>query len=153
VSLRVFIIGLLAASVFAGCTRAPRELVLSGPTQGTTYSIKVAGTPQEIDADAVRRTIDDVLANVDGEMSTYRADSAISRFNAAQSTDWIDVPVGLARVVDAALKVSERTDGAFDITVAPLVGAWGFSASGEPAKLPSDAQIEALRQRIGYRRL
>jgi thiamine biosynthesis lipoprotein len=152
-SRRLFITTWAIAALCAGCARAPSELVLSGPTQGTTYTIKIAGTPQEVDEDAVRRTIDEVLANIDREMSTYRADSAIAQFNAAQSTDWIDVPVGLARVVDAALKVSERTNGAFDITVAPLVAAWGFSTSGEPDTLPSDAQLAALRARIGHRRL
>lgn len=150
---RAFWVVSTLAILVTGCARAPRELVLSGPTQGTTYNVKVAGTPREVDADAVRRTIEDVLAGIDRELSTYRADSAISQFNAAQSTQWIDVPVGLARVVDAALKVSERTGGAFDVTVAPLVGAWGFSASGEPEKLPTDAEIAALREGIGYRRL
>lgn len=149
----VFVTALTLAVLCSGCAREPRELVLSGPTQGTTYNVKVAGTPQEVDADAVRRAIEDVLAEIDSEMSTYRADSAISRFNAAQSTEWIDVPVGLARVVDAALKVSERSGGAFDITVAPLITAWGFGASGEPEKLPGNADIAALRERIGYRHL
>jgi thiamine biosynthesis lipoprotein len=120
---------------------------------GTTYNVKVVGTPGDVDAEAVRRTIDAVLASVDVEMSTYRSDSHISRFNAARSTEWIDVPMGLARVAAAAQAVSERSDGTFDITVAPLIEAWGFSASGEPEKLPTDAQLVELRDRIGYRLL
>ena len=152
-SWRTVVTAVALALLCAGCAREPRELVLSGPTQGTTYHIKVAGTPTEVDADAVRRAIDAVLANIDSEMSTYRNDSAVSRFNAEQSTEWVEVPVGLARIVDVALKVSERSGGAFDITVAPLVGAWGFGATGEPETLPSAAEIAGLRERIGYHRL
>jgi thiamine biosynthesis lipoprotein len=143
----------IAALLLAACSREPRELVLSGPTMGTTYHVRVVGTPSDIDAEAVRRTIDEVLASIDSEMSTYRDDSAISRFNAARSTDWIDVPISLARVVDAARKVSELSQGAFDITVSPLVQAWGFGTNGEPVVLPGDEQIAQLRDRIGYRLL
>jgi FAD:protein FMN transferase len=143
----------LTALCLVACSREPQELVLSGPTMGTTYNIKVVGTPANVDAGAVRRAIDEVLASIDVEMSTYRDDSAVSRFNAVRSTQWIDVPAGLARVVAVAQRVSERSGGAFDITVAPLVQAWGFSASGEPEKLPTDLQIARLRDRIGYRLL
>jgi FAD:protein FMN transferase len=144
---------LFLSFVLIGCARAPRQLILSGPTMGTTYNIKVVGTPSRVDADAVRRTIDEVLATIDVEMSTYRTDSHISRFNASRSTDWIEVPAGLAHTVAAANSVSERSGGAFDITVAPLIQAWGFGPSGEPAELPTDAQLAALRDRVGYRRL
>jgi FAD:protein FMN transferase len=147
----VFLLVLFLA--VAACSSEPRELVLSGPTMGTMYSVKVVGTPDHVDAEAVRRTIDAVLEEIDVEMSTYRGDSAISRFNATRSTEWVDVPVGLSRVVAEAQRVSKRSAGAFDITVAPLVQAWGFSASGEPQALPSDAQIAELRERIGYRLL
>jgi thiamine biosynthesis lipoprotein len=139
--------------MLSGCSREPRELVLSGPTMGTTYNIKVVGTPARVDADAIRRTIDEVLASIDVEMSTYRADSHISQFNASRSTDWIEVPVGLAYVTAAANRVSERSAGAFDITVAPLIQAWGFGPSGEPDVLPTDSQLAALRDRVGYRLL
>lgn len=135
------------------CAPAPRELILSGPTMGTTYTVKVVGTPASLDAAAIRRELESVLAAIDVQMSTYRADSAISQFNAAASTDWIEVPVDLARVAAAAREISERSGGAFDITIAPLIDAWGFGPSGEPAALPDEAAIAALRDRMGYRLL
>jgi FAD:protein FMN transferase len=144
---------LILSLVLLGCAREPSELILSGPTMGTTYNIRVVGTPSQVDAEAVRRTIDEVLALIDLEMSTYRTDSHISRFNASRSTDWIEVPAGLAHIVAAAKNVSERSAGAFDITVAPLIQAWGFGPDGEPAELPTDAQLAALRDRVGYRLL
>jgi thiamine biosynthesis lipoprotein len=141
---------LVCFALMSACARAPQELVLSGPTMGTTYIVKIVGTPSTVDAAAVRAALDSVLESVDREMSTYRPDSAISRFNASRSTEWFDVPLGLARVVAAAREVSVRSGGAFDITIAPLVEAWGFGPSGEPGVLPAEQALSVLRERTGY---
>jgi FAD:protein FMN transferase len=148
---RVFVFTLMIA--VAACSRAPEELAISGPTMGTTYSIKVAEPPESIDAAAVRAAADEILDRVDRSMSGYRADSEISRFNSAASTEWFDVSSDLAVVVDAALQVSQQSGGAFDITVAPLVAAWGFGASGEPIDLPDDARLSEFRAHVGYEKL
>lgn len=144
---------LALASVVSACARAPEELAISGPTMGTTYSIKVAEPPKGIDAAAVRSATNEVLERIDRSMSGYRVDSEISRFNGADSTDWFDVSADLATVVDAALQVSQQSGGAFDITVGPLVAAWGFGASGEPIDLPDDARLSALRTQVGYEKI
>lgn len=143
----------LAHVLLISCSRAPQELVLSGPTMGTTYTVKVVGTPATLDAESVRRELDSVLASVDLEMSTYRDDSVISRFNASESTEWFDVTAGLARVVAVSREVSEASGGAFDITIGPLVDAWGFGPDGEPTTLPTEAGLAALRERVGFRLL
>lgn len=116
---------------------------------GTLYSVKVVAPPRGMDAASLRATIEDVLARVDVSMSGYRDDSEVSRFNAAASTDWVDVSADLEHVVRTAIDVSARSDGAFDITVAPLVAAWGFAASGEPAQLPDEQTIAGLKERVG----
>lgn len=117
---------------------------------GTTYSVKVAAAPAGVDSHALRVATDQVLKRIDRSMSGYRADSEISRFNAAVATDWFDVSADLATVVDYALNVSRESGGAFDITVAPLVTAWGFGAKGEPVDLPTEAELTELKARIGY---
>jgi thiamine biosynthesis lipoprotein len=141
------------AIIVAACSRAPKELAVSGPTMGTTYSVKVADPPQGIDAAAVRGAAEEILDRIDRTMSGYRVDSEISRFNSAASTEWIDVSADLATVVDAARQVSQQSGGAFDITVGPLVAAWGFGASGEPIDLPDDARLSELRAHVGYEKL
>ncbi|HEY0682527.1 MAG TPA: FAD:protein FMN transferase [Steroidobacter sp.] len=141
------------ALVAAGCARAPRELAISGPTMGTTYSIKVASAPDNVDAHALRAAVDEVLARIDRSMSGYRADSEISRFNASSSRDWYEVSADLATVVDFALEVSRESGGTFDITVAPLVAAWGFGASEEPIDLPDDSRLAELKEQVGYEKL
>jgi thiamine biosynthesis lipoprotein len=150
-------VGKVLASVLvlliAGCNRAPPELAISGPTMGTTYSLKVAAAPDGIDSHALRVATDEVLVRIDRSMSGYRDDSEISRFNASASTDWFEVSTDLATVVDCALRVSRESDGAFDITVGPLVAAWGFGAAGEAIDLPDDARLAELQARVGYQKL
>lgn len=141
------------ALIVTACGRAPGELAISGPTMGTTYSIKVADPPEGVDAAGVRAVTDEVLERIDRSMSGYRVDSEISRFNAAISTEWFDVSPDLATVVDAALQIGRQSDGAFDITVGPLVAAWGFGAQGEPIDLPDDARLSELRAHVGYAKL
>ena len=86
-------------------------------------------------------------------MSGYRADSEVTRFNASTSTQWHDVSAELAAVVQAALDISEKSGGAFDITVAPLVAAWGFGPGGRPQELPSAEQIARIGASVGFRKL
>lgn len=136
-----------------GCERAPPELAISGPTMGTTYSIKVASAPDSVDAHALRIAADEVLARIDLSMSGYREDSEISRFNASPSTDWFEVSSDLATVVDYALEVSRESGGTFDITVGPLVAAWGFGAAGEPIDLPDEARLAELKAHVGHEKL
>lgn len=146
----------LALMSLSACSPGPtasKEISLSGPTMGTTYSVKVAAPPAGIDSHAVRVAIDEVLDLIDREMSGYRDDSTVSRFNASTSTGWFEVSEDLAKVVSEALQVSELSQGALDITVAPLVNLWGMGPAGEQAQLPTDAQIQQAQARVGYRKL
>lgn len=152
-SLTAKILAPCCALLAAACERAPPELVLSGPTMGTTYTVKVVAPPASVDSARLRAIVDDVLAQIDRSMSGYRSDSEVARFNASASTDWYDVSAELAAVAKAALDVSEASAGAFDITVAPLVAAWGFGPGGQPQVLPNAEQIERIAATIGYRKL
>ena len=139
--------------LLAACARSPQELELSGPTMGTTYTVKIAAPPASLDSARLRATIDDVLTQIDQSMSGYRSDSEVARFNASAATQWHEVSRDLATVVQAALDISEQSSGAFDITVAPLVAAWGFGPSGEPGVLPNAEQLAQIAARVGYRKL
>jgi thiamine biosynthesis lipoprotein len=120
---------------------------------GTTYAVKVATAPESVDSAQLRATIDETLAQIDRSMSGYRADSEVARFNASTSTQWQDVSAELAAVVQTALEISEKSGGAFDITLAPLVDAWGFGPGGRPQSLPSAEQLARVSASIGFRKL
>jgi thiamine biosynthesis lipoprotein len=119
---------------------------------GTTYTIKVVDAPAGVTIHALQQSIDTVLQRIDRSMSQYRSDSEISRFNAARSTDWFAVDEDLLAVVKIAQRVSSQSQGAFDITVAPLVNAWGFGATHTDS-IPDANTLAALAAEVGYRKL
>lgn len=138
----------------ASCQRAPREIVLGGPTMGTTWSLRVVPDPgSPSDPEALRALVQSALEEVDAAMSTYRADSAVSRFNASESTDWTDVPPMLAALVAEALAIGTATGGAFDVTISPVVALWGFGNAAPRAQPPADREIAAAQALTGQRHL
>ena len=142
----------LAVLAADGHSRAADTLtVISGPTMGTTYSVKI--DDPEVDRDALGLAINTVLERINDSMSTWRPDSELSRFNQSKSTDWFPVTVELTRVVVAAEAISNASDGAFDVTVGPLVNLWGFGPGGRTVAPPSEQQIARTMPLIGYRML
>ena len=124
---------------------------LTGECMGTTWSVVVGRWVQEVPNLAV--LIQHELDDVDRAMSTWKEDSEISRFNASRSTDWFPVSVETANVVTASLRVSAATDGAFDITVSPLIDLWNFDRNEGRGSIPTADQIEQAKQRTGYQKL
>lgn len=128
--------------------------VFAGPTMGTSYTVKIVvdRNLDRAERDQTRFLIEMELENVDAKMSTYRTDSELSRFNASLSTDPFPLSPDTIAVFALAQAVSEETNGAFDVTVGPLVNAWGFGPDPRGA-LPTDEQIAALLERVGYQKL
>jgi thiamine biosynthesis lipoprotein len=120
---------------------------------GTTYTVRVAAPPASVDATIVRVAIDEVLAKIDRSMSGYRSDSEIARFNASASTQWYDVSADVAALVQESRDIGDASGGVFDITVAPLVAAWGFGPAGAPTQLPGADQLAQIEALVGYRKL
>ncbi len=145
---------LLCAAACLPAGDGPAVHVFEGPTMGTTFAVRVvADDLDDARVAALRTTIEQTLAGVDERMSTYRPESEVSRFNRAHTTDPFRVSADTLAVLRHALEISELTDGAFDVTVAPLVDAWGFGPAGEPSALPTERDIERLRRRVGFRQL
>src|SRR5690554_6717334 len=137
-----------------GCHAGPSEIVVSGPTMGTTYTVRIVSPHRSLTSYELRRLVEDELRAVDESMSGYREDSEISRFNATASTDWFDVSRELVRVLEVALEVGAESRGAFDVTVAPLVQLWGFGPDGNKAEAtPTEREIADVRHSIGIEKL
>ena len=123
---------------------------LAGKTMGTTYSVKLVDVPKAIDEPTLAREIDSLLETIDRQMSTYRPDSELSRFNAAAAGTWMPISSDTRSVIDEALRVGRLTDGAFDPTVGPIVDLWGFGPGGQDQRVPSSEEIAAAQQAVGF---
>lgn len=123
---------------------------LTGSVMGTHYLIKIVDLPEQLTLVSLDEDVNRLLRDIDAKMSTYREDSELSRFNAAKSTEWISVSDEIVDVVEHALQVSTLSDGAFDITVGPLVNLWGFGPDQRPDRVPSEKQLATAKARIGY---
>lgn len=116
---------------------------------GTRYHITVVNPPAAIDRAELLATVDEELEAVNREMSTYIPDSELMRFNRGPVGEAVPVSQHLAEVVELSLDISQRSKGAFDITVGPLVNLWGFGPKPEPESTPSDTEIAALLETVG----
>lgn len=134
---------------------APETYVFEGPTMGTSYAVKlVPGIALDSAAQkALQQLIEIELERVDAKMSTYREDSELSHFNAYEGADPFAVSVETWTVMQAALEIGRLTAGAFDITIGPLVNAWGFGPGTEVRPRLPDHQIAELLARTGLDKL
>lgn len=117
-----------------------------GMVFGTFYSITY-----QYDTD-LQDEIEAEMKKVDNALSMFNEHSIISRINQEQTTYIDDTEEGrmFKEVYNLAMKISKETDGAFDITVAPLVNAWGFGFKENA--FPGKQTIDSLMQIVGYQK-
>ncbi len=139
---------LLTIALFAlnGCEKTPQIQKTSGYAQGTTYHISWWST-NSVSTKSIEKQFADTLASIDKELSTYRDDSYISRFNTSPSTDWQHASKDFIHLVQTAQLVNEQTHGCYDPTIGPLFSLWGFKKN--VLEVPSQAQITAVQKEIG----
>ncbi|MCP4753482.1 MAG: FAD:protein FMN transferase [Proteobacteria bacterium] len=139
-----------------GCQKKskPDELVVfTGSTMGTAYSIKIAHFPDQSRSNQLQPGIDQLLTGINNSMSTFLPESDISKFNRYRMSDWFGVSSDLTDVVEEALRISDLSDGAFDITVGALVNLWGFGTDSRQGKIPGDGEIRKLQRTINYHKI
>ncbi len=148
-------VAVVAIAVAAGCERPPAVYHITGPTMGTTFSVKVLPKANEEEgaSEHIARVVKQQLDLVNALMSTYQDDSELSRFNQWASTEPFELSEETFHVLQLAHTISEATNGAFDVTVGPLVNAWGFGPAGYAVEPPSPEALEALHQRVGFTKI
>lgn len=116
-------------------------IYFDGFTQGTTYHI----TYESPDSINYKEDIEYLLAEFDSSLSTYNTASVISKINRNESnrTDYY-----LHTVLQKSKEVYETTDGAFDITVAPLVNAWGFGFKNREEMTAE--KVDSILEFVGF---
>ena len=133
-----------------GAHAASREVEFAGKTMGTTYHITVVADGNR-STDGLQKQIDEELEQVNQEMSVYRSDSEISRFNSFNRAGvGFAISENFMEVLNVSKSVYEITDGAWDGTVNPLLEVWGFRSKESPSKIPEKEKIEEILSRIGF---
>lgn len=114
---------------------------------GSTYSVIVYGRDRARMRVAVEQALEEVR-NLDQLLSNYRPESEWSQINRYASDRPVKVSAELFQLLQACLEYSRQSEGAFDITVGPLMKVWGFyKGSGH---LPHRAEVRGALDHIGY---
>ena len=108
------------------------RLHLHGPIMGTRWSVTLDADLSGPQQAALRHDLAAAVAQVDAQMSPFRADSDLLRCNRAPVGQWLELPTEFLHVLDCALEVARLSNGAFDPGVGDLVHAWGFGSATAP---------------------
>lgn len=133
----------LTVILFVSCKQAPTNTKLSGSVFGTSYSVIY-------DSDVnYQKEIDSLFAVINKSMSTYIADSDISRLNRNET---VSVDNHFLNVFNTSNTIYKATNGAFDPTIGAVVNAWDFGPKGKIVALDS-LKIDSLMQGVGFNKV
>lgn len=146
----IFIIP-VAASLFS-CVNAPENGVPAAERRftamNTVMTIEIISAEAGVDTGALIGDCIDIVTDIEKRMSRTLSGSEIYAFNHSENGALLsDDTIALVR---KAVEISELSDGAFDITIAPLVDLWDIKSAQKP---PSEEEIEALLPLVGYEHL
>lgn len=122
------------------------SLALARNAMATRFEIVAWGERESHLRAAAEEALNEVQ-RIEAQLSLYRSDSEVAHLNARAARDWVRVTPELFDLLQHASRLSSQTDGAFDLTIAPLVRCWGFM--GGTGRRPTDEAIAEARQQIG----
>lgn len=162
--LRLFVLT-LGLSVLVGCGSDTQNIeptkgadaadisasyrLLEGSTMGTYYRVQYRQTEQ---CAVAKNEVDTLLVTFNQSLSTYIPSSEISAFNQARAESWVSLSPRLSGVLQAALQIWRESNGAFDVTIGPLVNLWGFGPA-EVVELPTAASLRQAARWVGMQQL
>jgi len=144
------LVSTLVLALSACESNSERVEELSGPTMGSTFTIKYVYNATTPAADAVGVEVQSILDQVDRQMSTYRLDSDIARFNQSPVNTCMKMPQPVLDLTQYGYELSQLSAGAFDLTLGPLLNLWGFGPQARGKHVPSTEQIAAAKAKVGY---
>ncbi|MDH3615235.1 MAG: FAD:protein FMN transferase [Gammaproteobacteria bacterium] len=146
---------LLPTLLVGACERDTRlpEYELTGNVMGTTFNVLLVSPSEGVSKDRLQARIVETLEDVENLASTWREDSELSKFNANSASGWIATSGELCEAIARTLEVSRQSEGAFDITVGPLVNLWGFGPDGDVSEPPAEDVLAAVMAEVGYKGL
>jgi len=141
----------LSLTLTLGCGARPEIIQLEGTKMGTSYRITVVA--DQLAPDDLHQRIDDLLSVVDNSMSTYKSHSELSRFNRLPVGQPMQISPEFARVLQISRDIWQRSGGAFDPTIGPLVDLWGFGPTPSDNTAPSAQQVSAALENTGFQHI
>lgn len=144
------LLAVLSLLWLAGCQRPESPVDFTGAAMGTSYKVRIVGA--DVGSTRVAIGIEQVLESVDADMSTYREDSALSRFNAQPLHQWITVSPAIVELVRKAEKWHALSAGSFDITLGSVVNTWGFGPENMTT-MPDNRVVSSAMRQVGQKAL
>ncbi len=127
----------------------PQPVLLQGKTMGTTFNVKFFPTQELLASHNLYEMVNDELIRVNSLMSTYIENSELSQLNKAPANQPMVLSADNLFVLSESKRLFENSNGAFDVTVGPLVNLWGFGPDGKVVKQPTSEAIQEVRQWVG----
>ncbi len=155
---RTVLQALAAAALVTACgdrrgAAAAPMVEFRGLTMGTTFTVKIAGPGlTKSESAAAQGAVAHALEAVVDAMSTYDPDSELSRFNRHDATTPFALSAETAAVFALAREVSVASTGAFDVTIRPVVDAWGFGPT-KVYRVVGDTEVADMLAHVGWRGL
>jgi thiamine biosynthesis lipoprotein len=125
---------------------------LQGETMGTTWQVSCF-LPENVSSKEIERGIQACCDLVVNEMSHWKNDSHLFRFNHAVSQTWHSIPDGFFTVLDYALFIAEQTQGAYDPSIGHLTNTWGFGPIGKIDCAPNEDAIQSALEKTGWQKI
>lgn len=148
------VIAVALAAALTGCFNSMESVSeVTGSTMGSTYSIKwvsAEGTPA---TETLHAEIETLLGDFDSEVSTWREDSDLARFNALPANSCSEMPTSVLELVGLGHILAEESAGDFDLTVGPMLKLWGFHGGNGGQVVPEPEALEAALATVGQKYL
>lgn len=135
---------ILLTVVSAGCSKKEQKIDKTSLKMDTVISLKVYGPKANEAIDAAFVRIDEIEQMASATIET----SDISKINQAAGKEYVKVHPEVIKMIKTAVKYSKLSNGAFDITVGPLIKLWGIGTDNE--RVPSDVEIKSKLPLVGY---
>lgn len=144
---------LVLVALLAGCERDDAIERFSGPTMGSSYTVQYVRATAGPAPEQVQREVESILQGIDQRFSTYRSDSLVAQFNQLPAGGCQAMPTDVLELVRVGERLSRQSEGAFDLTVEPLLDLWGFGPQARAEAVPDAQRLAQVRERVGYARL
>jgi len=149
-TLVVFLRVLCVSVVFSVWAPAQARYEQTRAAMGTEFTIVAYGDDVALLESAVNRAFD-LIQQLGRRWSNRLPQSELSDLNRRAAREPVSVPADLFELLETSLRYSRQTGGAFDVTVGPLVAAWGFFQG--TGRIPAPPELAEARARSGWRKL